>query len=76
MRQSYPFMLWLQLSLLMAVAAGCSRPEPDAALTRVAGLVSEDPKAALSMLDSVDTRQLPDADRHCLYVSAVRRYWF
>ena len=60
-------MLWLLLSLLMAVAAvaaGCSRPEPDAALTRVAGLVSEDPKAALAMLDSVDTRQLPDADRH------------
>ena len=57
-------MLWLLLSLLMAVAAGCSRSEPDAALTRVAGLVSEDPKAALAMLDSVDTRQLPDADRH------------
>ena len=64
MRQSYPFMLWLLLSLLMAVAAGCSRPEPDAALTRVAGLVSDDPKAALAMLDSVDTRQLSDADRH------------
>lgn len=64
MRQSYPFMLWLLLSLLMAVTAGCSRPEPDAALMRVAGLVSEDPKAALAMLDSVDTRQLSDADRH------------
>lgn len=64
MRQSYPFMLWLLLSLLMAVAAGCSRPEPDARLTQISGIVSEDPKGALAMLDSVDTGLLSDADRH------------
>lgn len=64
MRQSYPFMLWLLSSLLMAMTAGCSRPEPDARLTQISGIVSEDPKAALAMLDSVDTRQLSDADRH------------
>ena len=63
-RNKLSILVFILLPLIIAVAAGCSRPEPDAALMRVAGLVSDDPEAALAMLDSVDTRQLSDADRH------------
>ena len=63
-RNKLSILVFILLPLIIAVVAGCSRPEPDARLTQISGIVSEDPKAALSMLDSVDTRQLSDADRH------------
>ena len=63
-RNKLSILVLILLPLIIAVAAGCSRPEPDARLTQISGIVSDDPKAALAMLDSVDTRQLSDADRH------------
>ena len=50
--------------LVVAATAGCSRTKPDAALTRVSAIVSDDPERAVAMLDSIDTGKLTDADRH------------
>lgn len=59
-----PILALILLHFLIMWTPGCSHPEPNAALTRVAGIVSDDPKTAMVMLDSIDSRKLSDADRH------------
>lgn len=50
--------------ILLAILAGCSRPAPDAALTRIDATIGTDPEKAVSMLDSIDPRKLSVSDRH------------
>lgn len=53
------------LLLLVALVAACSRPiRHDARLVRVSGIVSDDPGTALRILDSIDSKELSDPDRH------------
>ncbi len=56
------FRIYVILCLLLLAA--CSGHTPDGRLVRVAGMVSESPRDALSALDSIDRGSLSEADRH------------
>ncbi|MDE6553235.1 MAG: hypothetical protein K2K98_09810 [Muribaculaceae bacterium] len=61
--------------LLTAVAVmlySCSHTAPDEHLTRISEIVSDSPQTAIAYLDSIDSKQLSEADRHLFDLLTIK----
>ncbi len=58
------FRLGTIIASILFLLACCTHRTTDGRLVRIAAEVSASPNEALAALDSIDTRSLPDADRH------------
>lgn len=62
----------LLVATVAAILCSCSHTTQDERLTRISEIVSDSPQTAISCLDSIDSKQLAEADRHMFDLLTIK----
>ena len=67
-----PGLFLLLVATIATLLYSCSHSAPDERLARISEIVSDSPRTAIASLDSIDPRQLSEADRHLFDLLTVK----
>lgn len=62
----------LLVASIAAILCSCSHNTPDERLIRISEIVSDSPQTAIACLDSIDSKQLSESDRHLFDLLTIK----